>query len=271
MIFNGKQFAALRAATLKAEVAALPHPPTLGVCIVGEDSVSTRYVGLKKQVAQDVGVNLHIDQFSSSITTEELVSALAETVQNHDGYIVQLPLPPHIDRTAVLDAIPLEYDVDMLSRAATTAFYTNASPLLPPVVAVCAEILTHHNIALASKKVVVVGNGQLVGKPMTHWLRAHGAEVVVVERDDALAAKTIDADIVVLGAGAPGILTPDMISEGVVILDAGTSEAGGTLKGDADPHCADKASLFTPVPGGIGPVTVVMLLKNLVTLASLHR
>ncbi|XKT74530.1 MAG: tetrahydrofolate dehydrogenase/cyclohydrolase catalytic domain-containing protein [Patescibacteria group bacterium UBA2163] len=270
MIFDGKQFAALLAAELKKEVATLPKTPVLGVCIVGENPVSGRYVGLKKQVAQEIGIQIQINQFPSSISTEDLVSAITEHIKNTDGYIVQLPLPTHIDRSAVLDAVPIAYDIDMLSCTATQAYYKGVTHILPPVVGVCAEILSHHAIPLKGKKTVVIGNGQLVGKPVAHWLRTQGAEVVVVERDDAIKEKTIDAEIIVLGAGAPGILTPDMISEGVCILDAGTSEAGGSLKGDADPHCAEKASLFTPVPGGIGPVTVVMLLKNLITLAQKH-
>jgi methylenetetrahydrofolate dehydrogenase (NADP+) / methenyltetrahydrofolate cyclohydrolase len=126
-----------------------------------------------------------------------------------------------------------------------------------------------HETPVFERHVVVVGSGKLVGLPASRWFMEQGSAVSVVTKDTAdIAYYTKNADIIVLGAGVPRLLTPDMVKEGVVILDAGTSEDGGVLAGDADPACAEKASLFTPVPGGIGPITVAVLLRNLVELYS---
>jgi len=268
MIFNGTQCAATLAKNLAQDVSLCEKKPVLGVCMVGDNAVSKRYVALKKRTADVVGIEVRISEFPESITTEELIQELGTLVRDCDGFIVQLPLPAHIDTKAVLNAIPKEKDVDMLSEEAMDAYYQNTASLLPPVIGVFAEILSQESIDVASKKVVIVGYGRLVGKPAEHWFKKEGADVHVVREGDDIRESTIAADIVVLGTGVPEILTADMVRDGVVILDAGTSEAQGALKGDAHPDVADKALLFTPVPGGIGPVTVVMLLKNLVSLCA---
>lgn len=271
MIFDGKQFAREIADELSHEVSTYDTTPSLGVCMVGNNPVSARYVGLKKRMASQVGVEVTVHSLEEDISTEELLSVLRETIPMHDGYIVQLPLPAHIDTSAILNAIPTEKDVDMLSSKTMESFYKNETDLLPPVVGVFAEIIQRNTIELLSKKVVVVGYGRLVGKPAEHWFKKQGADVTVVDLGDSLEDAARDADIIALGAGAPGILKASMVKEGVVVLDAGTSEDEGTLKGDADPAVSEKASLFTPVPGGIGPVTVVLLFKNLLTLYSHAR
>jgi methylenetetrahydrofolate dehydrogenase (NADP+)/methenyltetrahydrofolate cyclohydrolase len=128
-------------------------------------------------------------------------------------------------------------------------------------------VLRTHDISCVRKRVTVVGQGRLVGKPAAALFEKRGAVVVRVAKGDDIGAATRDADIIVLGAGEPGLLKPEMIKDGVVILDAGTSESRGAVVGDADPACADKASLFTPVPGGIGPIAVVEIFANLFELA----
>jgi len=235
--------------------------------MVGDNLVSKRYVGLKKKMAERAGIDVVVHHFPEDITPEELEKNIKETVALYDGYIIQLPLPVHIDTSAMLDLIPIEKDVDMLSSSSMRAYYADATNLLPPVIGVFAEILARHAIDVRGKQVVVVGYGKLVGKPAEHWFKKEGADVTVIDKGDDLLSAAKGADIIALGVGSPSLLKPDMIKEGVVILDAGTSEDGGALKGDADPACAEKASLFTPVPGGIGPMTVVMLLKNLLILS----
>jgi len=138
---------------------------------------------------------------------------------------------------------------------------------LPPVVGAIKELSKRQHVVFAGAKVVVVGEGRLVGKPAALWAKKQGAQVKVIHRNTERPEEILKtADIIISGAGDPGIIKPEMIKEGVVIFDAGTSEEGGVLKGDANPACADKATLFTPVPGGIGPITVAVLLRNLVNL-----
>ncbi len=157
----------------------------------------------------------------------------------------------------MLKAVPPSHDIDVLNPLTTT--------VLSPVVGAIKEILKLHEVPVFEKHVVVVGSGKLVGRPVAAWFMEQGSSVSIVTRDTSdIVFYTKNADIIVLGAGSPRMLTPDMIKEGVVILDAGTSEDGGVLAGDADPACAEKASLFTPVPGGVGPITVAVLLRNVV-------
>ena len=139
--------------------------------------------------------------------------------------------------------------------------------LLPPVVATIAEIFKRHAVELKGKQAVVVGSGFLVGQPAALWLGQQEASVAVLGRGANFETALADADIVVSGAGSPGLIKPMMLKQGVMLIDAGTSESGGTLVGDADPACAPKCSVFTPVPGGVGPIAVAALFENAVTLA----
>ncbi len=142
-----------------------------------------------------------------------------------------------------------------------------APSVLPPVAGAVAEVLMRQGVDVAGKKVVVVGAGRLVGKPVAEMLKEMGGEVAVITTTSGSLEELKTADVVVLGAGNPGFIKPEMLKQGVVLIDAGTSEAGGKLMGDADPACAEVASIFTPVPGGIGPIAVAMIFKNLLALA----
>lgn len=255
MLFDGKTFAAKRRAALlekRHSVGAL----SLGIVAASGDPVTDSYVRIKEKNAHLLGVTLQRYVLAPDADTESAVRLVQEAAAC-DGVIVQLPLPPHIEVAAVLRAVPPEKDVDALSPA---------PQVLPPVVAAIREIIAAYQIPYRGKKVVVIGKGRLVGAPAAAYFAAAGATVVVLTEGDDVATQTADADIIVLGAGAPGILTADMVRDGVVVFDAGTSEDGGVVVGDADPAVAEKAALFTPVPGGIGPVAVVEIFGNLLEL-----
>jgi methylenetetrahydrofolate dehydrogenase (NADP+)/methenyltetrahydrofolate cyclohydrolase len=142
---------------------------------------------------------------------------------------------------------------------------------LPPVAGAIVEIFVRNGVSASGKKAVVVGAGKLVGTPAAQLLRDLGAHVTVVTHTRGSLEELKDADIVVLGAGEPGLVKPEMLKQGVVLIDAGTSESSGKLAGDADPACAHVASVFTPVPGGVGPIAVAMIFKNLLTLARMAQ
>ncbi len=246
--------------TLREQVATGVRAPRLGILTCAPNFETERYLALKEKKARDIGVTTSVKRLSASVTTEETLTALAELVSQTDGVVVQLPLPSHIDTEAVIKALPLSHDVDALNPHTTQ--------VLSPVVGALKEILNEHGINPEKKHVTIIGSGKLVGIPAYTWFVEQGAFVSVVTKDTAdIGYYTRPADIVVSGAGVPGLLTPDMIKEGVVILDAGTSEEGGELRGDVDPTCMEKAALFTPVPGGIGPITIAVLLKNVVELS----
>lgn len=241
--------------------AGLLRSPKLRVILAGEDAATMAFVRQKRIFAERIGVVFEEVTLPGTTTTEEILAAIQRT--DADGIVVQLPLPPQIDTEKVLAAIPQEKDVDALGRR----------PIVPPPVALAVEeILRRHDVDVRGMNAVVVGKGRLVGMPVGAWLESEGAMVTYADRStNNLFALTRAADIVVTGAGVPGIITTKMLKDGVIVIDAATSEATGKVVGDCEPECAEKAKLFTPVPGGVGPVTVAALFKNLVDLAGKHQ
>lgn len=264
MVIDGRQLAQDRREEVKKEREKL-GALSLGVVIGVTDAVTTSYIRIKKRAAEALGINVVDYILPEGASTDDAVKAVTEASQ-HDGIITQLPMPKQIDVDAVRNAIPPEIDVDVLGDRAIERFEKGAFPPTPPVPAAMQYVLSRNNITVSGAKVTVVGYGRLVGKPAVTLFKHLGATVTVADKGDDVAALTKDADIVILGTGVAGILTPEMVKEGVAVLDAGASELGGKVVGDADPKVADKASLFTPVPGGVGPIAVVEIFANLVTL-----
>ncbi len=263
MIVDGKAIAGRIYAEIKNEVTHMSHKPHLTVFTCAPNFETQKYLALKRKKAHDVGVGFNVIEFPATITTDEVVTSVAHACMQTDGIIVQLPFPPHIAIEKVLKTIPPSYDVDGVHYDGTQ------TDVLPPVVGAIKEIAIQHDILFTAAHVVVVGKGKLVGAPVAVWSKTQGAQVTVIDRETNDKETPIaKAHILILGAGSPNLITPPMIAKNVVIFDAGTSEEGGVLKGDADPSCAEKASLFTPVPGGIGPITIAILLRNLIILAS---
>lgn len=259
MIINGREIAEHVYTELRERVSLLSWSPHFTILTCAPHFETQKYMALKQKKATDVGIHVTVSELREHATTEDFLSAIREVSPETDSIIVQLPLPPHVDVERLLKAVPPTHDADALGT----------SPhVFSPVVGACREILGRHGVSPHEKQVVVIGNGRLVGLPVSQWFMEQGAHVSVVTKDTKdISYYTRNADIIVCGAGVPGLLTPEMVKEGVVILDAGTTEDGGVLRGDADPDCVHKASLFTPVPGGIGPLTIAILLKNVVDLA----
>lgn len=265
MIIDGRAIARAILEGVKKEIDARAVPPRLTVFTCAPNFETQKFLALKQKRASEVGVVLTVVSLNSSSTTAEAVQAIASTLSKTDGVIVQLPFPAHIDIGAVLASVPPTFDVDALG------YKGEDTTILPPVVGAINAIARHHLIDWVGKSVVVVGHGRLVGEPAALFVRRNRGDVVVLKKDTINSAQTIaTADILILGAGVPGLITADMVKEGVVVFDAGTSEEGGMLVGDAESSVAGKAALLTPVPGGIGPITIAILLKNVLQLAKLH-
>lgn len=261
MIIDGKRIAEGIYNDLRSRVTALQNAPILTIFTCNPNFETQKYLSLKERKARDIGVQTVVIHIEETCTTEEFVSRIHSAVPVSDGIIVQLPLPVHIESATVLQSVPVSHDVDVLGGT-----HTN---MLSPVVGAFKEILEREGISRVGKYVNIIGSGRLVGLPASAWFMNEGAHVSVVTKDTHdIVHYTKNADIVVCGAGVPGLLKPDMVKEDVVILDAGTSEDGGVLRGDADPACALKARVFTPVPGGIGPITIAILLRNVVDCAT---
>jgi methylenetetrahydrofolate dehydrogenase (NADP+)/methenyltetrahydrofolate cyclohydrolase len=255
-------------AALVEELKTLAATDKKRACFVqfGSDAASTVFVRMKMKLAAEVGIEaVHIQK--DVFDTAEALQVLAEIIeQAYDGIIVQLPLPAGLDTELIIDSIPAEYDIDMLSEDAKVQYQKATTMRTAPVAAAVQEILWHEKSILIGKKIVVLGKGRLVGEPIMMLLDRQELPYVSLDIDtplDSCVAAIKEADVIFTGIGVPHSITPDMIKAGVVLIDAGTSEQAGKLVGDSDPACADKASLYTPVPGGVGPLTVICLLRNL--------
>lgn len=260
MIIDGRALAEEVLKRVREEVSALPMPPRLTAFVVAPTPATRSYLSIKRTQASKVGVVMDVRELPETIKTDELISVMRQTPT--DALIVQLPLPAHIDTTNVLEAISVAKDADVLSPRTRSE-----GIVLHPIAASVAEVLRVGGIEVEGKRVVVVGQGWLVGVPSAAWLLAHGAEVITVTKESGDLREALkDAEIVVTGVGSPGLITPDMVKDGVVIIDAGTSELGGSISGDVDRGVSEKARLFTPVPGGIGPLAVAFLMQNVVAL-----
>lgn len=260
MIIDGRAMAEEVYAKIKTAIETSRQNPHLTIVTCAPNAATQQYLALKKRKAAAVGIPVNVIELPADTTTDDMVTTVQRAQMQTDGIIVQLPLPAHIDTQEVLNAIPVRYDVDGVHYDGTER--TTVSP----VVAAIAHMCQQHDVTLAAQHVVVVGQGRLVGQPAVLWAQKQGAQVTTVTKntstEDAAVAFAA-ADVLILGAGQVGLVTPKKIKSGVIIFDAGTSEDGGKLKGDADPACAEKAALYTPVPGGIGPLTVACLLHNL--------
>jgi methylenetetrahydrofolate dehydrogenase (NADP+) / methenyltetrahydrofolate cyclohydrolase len=260
MIVDGRKIAATVYEKMRVDIAGLSRAPRLAIISCAPNFETEKYLALKQKRAKEVGIETELIVLDAESSTDGVLEAVAGGVLAADGVIVQLPLPPSIDTARVLAAVPSTHDVDALNP--------NTKNILSPVVGALHEILIAHDSTATGKNVTIIGSGKLVGLPAYAWFSAQDAQVSVVTKDTLdIGYYTRPADIIVCGAGVPDLLTPDMVKEEVIILDAGTSEAAGVLRGDASPLCAEKASLFTPVPGGIGPLTIAILLRNVLDCA----
>ncbi len=270
-IINGRKIRDEILEIVKKEVALLPFVPVFCDVLVGEDKVSEQYVRMKDKTATSVGIKFHNAHFPASITTEELVEEIKKlnTFPNMCGLIVQLPLPESIDTKKVLDSIDPDLDVDCLGNLASEKFYQNISHLAPPTANACVALLKSLNIDIHTKKIVVLGNGELVGKPVTALLQFLSLFPKTITRDTENKELLLkEADVIISGIGNGKYITSDMIKENAIIIDAGTSESGSGIVGDVDFESVSNMSGFiSPVPGGVGPVTIAMLLQNVLTVA----
>src|SRR3989344_1327799 len=240
----------------------------LAIIQAGENEVSAKFIKQKEKFASEAWIETRIYNLPQGIFTNELRKKVAEVchIKQNDGVIIQLPLPKQINTQYILNGIILKKDVDVLSEKAMGKFLAGKG-ILPPVTGAVKEIFDRHKVEVKGKNIVIVGAGMLVGKPTAIWLINEGATVTVLN-EFTLEAKSylLKANIIVSGVGKPGIITEDMVREGAIVIDAGTSEQSGKLVGDVSPDVEKMASLFTPVPGGVGPITVAMVFKNLLEL-----
>jgi methylenetetrahydrofolate dehydrogenase (NADP+) / methenyltetrahydrofolate cyclohydrolase len=264
MIIDGRAIAADLLRQTKQRAERLGRVPLVRAITCAPSPATLSYLRIKERRAEEAGMQLSVVTLPETATEEDFIDAIG--APGADAVIVQLPLPEALDTERIVNSIPEHLDADVLSDTSYGAFLHAETDVLPPVVLAVKEILERSNVSLYEKKCVVVGSGKLVGRPVASWLLRQGAQVLVVTSVEASKQELLNADVVVLGVGKPGLIDSSFLKQGVVLIDAGTSESGGQVVGDAHPSCAEVASVFTPVPGGVGPIAVACLFRNVVTL-----
>ena len=284
MILDGKKIAAEIRGELRTEIDAIKasgqRVPKLAIIIVGHNPASETYVNNKLKACAEVGFEAVKIAYESEITEQTLLSEVHRLNNDEtiDGFIVQLPLPDHINETRILSAIDYRKDVDGLTPENVGRTVQGLPSIISATPRGIRELLARYNIQTEGKHVVVIGRSNIVGKPIAMLLMQRpylslpgmsaaslGDATVTIchSKTQDLGAICRTADIIIVAAGCPGLLTAEMVKEGVVVIDVGINRVDGKLVGDVDfEHVAPKAAYITPVPGGVGPMTIVSLLQN---------
>ena len=279
-IIDGKKVSAQVKQEVKNETELLKKEysitPGLAVVIVGDDPASRVYVNNKKKACERVGFHSEEYALPAETTQEELLSLVKELNEKKDinGILVQLPLPKHLDDKAVIEAINPLKDVDAFHAVNVGKIMLGEYDFLPCTPAGVMEMLHYYNIEVSGKNCVVIGRSNIVGKPMGMLLlHENGTVTICHSRTKNLAEVCSRADILVAAVGKPKFVTADMVKEGAVVIDVGMDrDENGKLCGDVDfENVKDKCSYITPVPGGVGPMTIATLMKNTVKAAKIQN
>src|SRR3989344_2008176 len=270
MIIDGKLISQKILKELKEEILQKNLNLRLAAVLVSDNHGIKKFVELKGKAAREAGIDYNIFEFPVTISEEALKNEVRKIVsdESNNGVLVELPLPERINAQKVLNEIDADKDVDALSQEMQDRFFSNESGILPPAVEAVRTVMEFNKFDVKGKKAAVFGYGLLVGKPVAHWLSQNGADVSVIDKNTKNSEKySLEADIIVSGVGKPEFIGGDMVKNGAVAIDFGYSNKGGRMTGDFKfDEVAAKAILITPVPGGIGPLVVVAVLKNLVKL-----
>lgn len=273
-ILDGKNTAQLLKNDLKKRIAKLSRPPTLSIVYVGENQASKVYISSKLRTCEELGIKGTLHHFDS-ISTEELKNYIQKDLANEDALIVQMPLPENLDTENILETVRPDQDVDGLH-------YVNVGKRLMKVKGVfwpCTplgvmDLLKHYKIEVEGLHAVVIGRSSLVGRPLATLLEMNNATVTQCHsRSKPLSRYTIDADLLVSAIGKTKLIKSDMVKEGAIVIDVGMNrDEQGKLCGDVDfENVKDKCAYITPVPGGIGPMTVVELMQNTIIASEIKQ
>jgi len=270
---DGKALAARIRDDVATEVAELGHVG-LATVLVGDDPASDVYITHKHRAATEAGIDARDIRLPADTPEEDVLALVAElnTDDEIDGVLVQVPLPAHIDETRVTYAVAPVKDVDGFHPVNAGNLYLGTPLHVPATPAGCMELLAAYDVDPTGREAVVLGRSEIVGRPVAMLLLQASATVTICHSRTAdLAAQVRRADIVVAAVGVPGIVTPEMVKAGATVLDVGLTRTEDGIRGDVDPAVADVAGLLTPMPGGVGPMTIAMLLRSAVKAARYRR
>lgn len=264
-IMDGKNLSNIIKDDLRKEISMYVQTPILAVITIGDDEASKVYVNNKRKSCEQVGISfMHFD-YLSEVKESVVINKIKELNKDVsvNGIIVQLPIPDNFNVEKIINTIDVSKDVDGLTNESKIRRMNNKSSLIPCTTKGILKLLDYYKINMESKRVVVVGRSELVGAPTYQECLKRNATVTICHsKTKDLGSITKEADILIVATGHKYLIDKDMIKEGCVIIDVGISRDNGKLYGDVNPNVSDKCSYLTPVPGGVGPMTVVMLLKN---------
>jgi methylenetetrahydrofolate dehydrogenase (NADP+)/methenyltetrahydrofolate cyclohydrolase len=272
-LMRGKPLADRIRAQVAEDVAAIGHIGLVTV-LVGDDPASEVYIRLKHKAATEAGFDATDLRLPAETPEDELLARVAELngSADVDAILVQLPLPDHIDEEKVIRAVAPAKDVDGFHPLNAGELYLGRPALVPATPRGVMALLAEHEVKLEGANAVMVGRSDIVGKPMAHLLLQANATVTICHtRTRDLAEHTLAADVLIVAAGRAGLVSAEMVRDGAVVVDVGMNRGEDGLVGDVDPAAADRASLMTPVPGGVGPMTIACLLENAVRCARYRR
>ncbi len=272
-IIDGKALAAKVRAQVAEDVREFGEPVCLATVLVGDDPASHIYVSRKHDASAEAGIESRDHRFPDATPEDEVLSLLEELNADDgvDGILVQLPLPAHMDEPLVTRSVDPAKDVDGFHPLNAGRLYLGEPLHVPATPLGVMRMLAEHGVALEGSEAVVIGRSEIVGKPMAMLLLAEHATVTICHSRTAdLAEHARRADILVAAVGRPGLVTPDMVKPGATVIDVGVNRTESGIVGDVDKSVADVAGLMTPVPGGVGPMTIAMLLQNTLVAAK-HR
>jgi methylenetetrahydrofolate dehydrogenase (NADP+)/methenyltetrahydrofolate cyclohydrolase len=274
-IIDGKAVAAQVRERVKAEVASMDVKPGLATILVGDDPASHVYVRNKRNASAEVGIESFHHELEASVPEDELADLIRQLGDDDrvSGILLQLPVPGHIDSDAMIELIDPRKDVDGLTTTNAGLLVQGREGLVSATPAGVIELLDSENVELRGAEAVIVGRSQLVGRPLASLLLARDATVTMAHsRTRDLAAVCSRADVLVAAVGRAKLVTAEMVREGAVVIDVGINRTDDGLVGDVDFEAVvEKAAAITPVPGGVGPMTIAMLLSNTVKAARLQR
>jgi methylenetetrahydrofolate dehydrogenase (NADP+)/methenyltetrahydrofolate cyclohydrolase len=270
-IISGKDIAQAILDSIKTEINKLSKPPKLVIISYNANRASSQYISLKTEKAAEVGIECDkLDWSSQDLDSCKLAMQKLASDVSVDGIIVQLPVTGLDNFQDVLNLIPASKDIDGLSEASLISLKENKQVLIPATPKAILEIIEKENIELNNKNILIIGQGKLVGLPLSIILKNKRLNITTADAStNSLSDLTIDADIIITATGSPKLLTGKMVKDGVMVLDAGAAESDGRTVGDVDYESVEpKCSLISKVPGGIGPVTVACLLENVLEVSS---
>ena len=276
MMIDGRKIAREIREQLREKIEKSGTTPRMDIISLSQDKAIKAFVRKKKRFGKRIGVNVVVHDLPENTTEGELIGQLENIFKQTDGVVIQLPLPQHIDTEKILKMIPVKKDIDVLNPESIENFAKGMSGSIPPVPGAVKEVLkivfeakdpTSLSRATRGRKIVLAGYGKLVGQPVGMLFDREGIPYKVIDKETSPKDKDgllKNADIIISGIGQSHSIKSEDIKDGVVLIDAGTSELAKKMVGDIDPECYEKASLYTPVPGGVGPITIAILFRNLV-------